>query len=174
MGYTHYWLGKKSTDENWNKFNAACKKLKSKLPKTTDTAGGYHSEDPLEIAGGDGTGAPFFGNKTVCFNGKDDERVLGHETFRINKEPQENWDFTKTARKPYDLLVVACLIAAWQILDYRFASDGFTDYQGKKECDDLIPAMNFYNEVMKPETPITEEMLWEQRKEHEERYGEEN
>jgi ABC-type glycerol-3-phosphate transport system substrate-binding protein len=171
MGYTHYWLGKKSTDANWNEFTAACKKLHANLPANTNSAGGYHEDDPLEIAGGDGDGEPFFGNRTVCFNGKDDARDLGHETFRIDKNPAEPWNFCKTARKPYDLLVVACLIAAWQILDYRFSSDGFTDYEEIKECNDLIPGMEYYNKVMKPEMPITEGMLWKQRAQYHQRQG---
>jgi hypothetical protein len=100
----------------------------------------------------------------VCFNGVGD---LAHETFVIEKKGSD--DFCKTARKPYDLLVVACLIAAWQILNYRFGSDGF-DPDGS--CNDLQPAIDYYNEVMQPKNkitglpePITQEMLWKQRKE---------
>ena len=168
MGYTHYWIAKKSSDEKWNEFTAACQKLHKRLPKTTDTAGGYHKEDPLQIASGNGKGKPVFDGIMVDFNGRDGEKDLGHETFSVTKH-NDGWDFCKTARKPYDLLVVAVLIAAWQILDYRFASDGFTDYQSVKECDDLMPAVNFYNKVMKPEVLITEDMLWKQREEYKER-----
>lgn len=122
-------------------------------------------EDPLQIASGNGKGKPVFDGVMVDFNGRDGEKDLGHETFRIEKHRQD-WDFCKTARKPYDLLVVACLIAAWQILDYRFTSDGYTDYNGEKHVKDLMPGVNFYNEIMKPEVPVTEDMLWEQRAEY--------
>lgn len=162
MGYTHYWIGKRSTDDNWNKFREACEILHQNLPEKTDTAGGFYKDSKLQIASGSGKGKPVFDGVMVCFNGSGNE--LSHEGFRIEKHTGD-WNFCKTARKPYDLLVVACLIAAWQILDYRFASDGFTDYQGVKSASDLIPGMNFYNEVMRPEVPITEDMLWKQRKE---------
>lgn len=162
MGYTHYWIGKRSTDDNWNKFREACEILHQNLPEKTDTAGGFYKDSKLQIASGSSKGKPVFDGIMVNFNGMG--RELSHETFSIEKHRQD-WDFCKTARKPYDLLVVACLIAAWQILDYRFASDGFTDYQGVKSASDLIPGMNYYNKFMRPKVPITEDMLWEQRKE---------
>jgi hypothetical protein len=37
MGYTHYWVTKKSTGSNWKKFSEACKKLAANLPITADT-----------------------------------------------------------------------------------------------------------------------------------------
>lgn len=99
----------------------------------------------------------------VCFNGVGE---LAHEAFVIEKKGTD--DFCKTARKPYDLLVVACLIAAWQILNYRFSSDGFNQ---DGTCDDLQPAIDFYNEIMQPKNKITglpenitQAMLYEQRK----------
>jgi hypothetical protein len=162
MGYTHYWIGKRSTDENWNKFREACEKLYQNLPEKTDTAGGFYKDSKLNIGSGSGKGKPVFDGVMVDFNGRGNE--LSNEGFRIVKHAGD-WDFCKTARKPYDLLVVAVLIAAWQILDYRFDSDGFTDYKGEKHINDLIPGMNFYNEVMRPDVLITEDMLWEQCKE---------
>jgi len=168
MGYTHYFKGTKSTDAKFKEFSNACKKLHDNLPEKTDTAGGYHKDDKLIIGDGRGhlhesTGdVPIFDNRMVCFNGVGE---LAHETFRIEKKGTN--DFCKTARKPYDLLVVACLIAAWQILNYRFSSDGFNS---DGTCEDLVPAMKYYNEVMQPKNkitglsePITEAMLWEQR-----------
>lgn len=163
MGYTHYWTPKTHTPEQWKKFATACKKLKDNLPKKTDTAGGYHSDDELELANGMGDegSKPTFNNKMVDFNGKGE---LGHETFRIFADPLKNEsDFCKTARKPYDLLVVACLIAAFQILNYRFSSDGF---KKDETCDDLQPAIDFYNGVMKPEVPVTQKTLAIQRREN--------
>jgi hypothetical protein len=165
MGYTHYWIGKKSTRENWNKFVEACKKLYANLPANTKSAGGYYENEPLEIAGGNGKGKPVFNNKTVCFNGKIGAKDLAYETFWIDKNvPDDLHTYCKTARKPYDLLVVACLIAAWQILDYRFSSDGFDDMNNS--CDDLKEGYEYYNKVMQPDVPITEEMLWKQYKEY--------
>ena len=168
MGYTNYFKPTRQvSDKEFNKFVTACRKLHKNLPEKTNMAGGYYEDHPLEIANGNGTGKPEFKKTHVCFNGKGEE--LSHETFYIDAENSEPlFNFCKTARKPYDLLVVACLIAAWQFIDYRFSSDGFTDYNGKKHIKNLQPAVDFYNEVMKPETPITEEMLWQQEKEYEE------
>jgi len=161
MGYTHYWTPKRFTQLQWREYTTATKKLHANLPKSTDTAGGYHKNDPLEIAGGNGDGNPVFSERTmVDFNGKDE---LGHETFRIYADYQKNHgDFCKTARKPYDLLVVACLIAAYRILNFRFSSDGF---RPDETCEDLQPAIDFYNNVLTPEVPVTQEELAKQRKE---------
>lgn len=169
MGYTHYWTQTREVSDNeFKKFVSACRKLHKNLPEKTNSAGGYFLDKPLCIAGGDGTGKPKFSNtkdvNVVYFNGAGDE--LMHETFYIEKNKDYGFNFCKTVRKPYDLLVVACLIAAWQFIDYRFSSDGFTDYRGEKHVKDLQPAIDFYNEVMQPKTPITEEMVWQQRKEH--------
>jgi len=161
MGYTHYFNGNASTESKFKEFSEVCKKLHDNLPEKTDTAGGYHKDDKLIIGDGRGhlnetTGdVPIFDNRMVCFNGVGD---LAHETFLIEKKGTD--DFCKTARKPYDLLVVACLIAAWQILGYTFSSDGFNR---DGSCDDLQPAIDFYNEVMQPKEPITQEALNEQR-----------
>ena len=167
MGYTNYFTPTREvTEQEFNKFVSVCRKLYKNLPMKTNMAGGYHEDNPLQIAGGDGTGKPEFKNTHICFNGKGEE--LSHETFYLDRENSEPlYNFCKTARKPYDLLVMACLIAAWQFIDYRFSSDGFVDYKGVKYIEDLQPAVDFYNEVIKPETPITEEMLWLQRKEFE-------
>lgn len=80
------------------------------------------------IAGGLGKGKPEATKNSIWFNGQDlhDE---GHETFHIEPNfkssyPQQNDDgkffaFCKTARKPYDILVVATLCAA----RYRFGDE---------------------------------------------------
>jgi hypothetical protein len=161
MGYTHYWNAKESTTENWTKFKNTCQKLKDNLPEKTDIVGGYYSDDLLEIAGPMGDGEPIFNNTTVAFNGKDGEKDLGHESFMINKS-NSGGEFCKTAQKPYDLLVVACLIAAWQILDYRFSSDGFNR---DETCEDLQSGIDYYNKIIQPEILITQELLAKQRRE---------
>ena len=60
---------------------------------------------------------------------------LDHESFFLTPETT-NWNFCKTARKPYDLLVCAVLLSAYNILGYELSSDGgFEDWQ---------PAIDFY------------------------------
>ena len=171
MGYSHYFnLSKKPSQAKFKTFSDAVKKMHDALPSTTDTAGGYHSTDPLVIRGGNGYGEPEFSTNRVDFNGNDD-LDLGHETFRINREIEG--DFCKTARKPYDLLVVATLIAASQMLPgFTFGSDGFTDHFVEMhsvqvhECDDLLQGLELYNKVINPATKVTEDDLWAIRAKH--------
>jgi len=59
----------------------------------------------------------------ICFNGHVDDGG-NYETFHFNK--QGGREFTKTARKPYDLIVVACLAVAKDIFgeEIDVSSDG--------------------------------------------------
>ena len=127
MGYTHYWTPKVATNKKWKEFKETCKKLHDNLPARTATAGGYYKDDPLEIRSWNGFNKPEFTMKGVNFNG-DELKGLDHENFYLTPTTTE-WNFCKTARKPYDLLVVACLIAAHEILGYEVSSDGdITDW----------------------------------------------
>jgi hypothetical protein len=148
MGYTHYWTPKATDDKTWKEYVAACKKLYKELPLRSETAGGYHADDTIMICGWDGTGKPEFKLSGISFNG-DQDRGFDHETFSIEKE-KTDWNFCKTARKPYDLLVCACLIAAKEILGYEVSSDGdFEDWQ---------PAIAFYMDTFYAEAPDREGM----------------
>jgi len=165
MGYTHYWTPKKTSAKKFKEFSDTCKKLHDNLPEYSESAGGYYNDEKIKIGNGAGeNNKPEFSKHTVCFNGVGKN---SHETFHVGLTKLES-DFCKTARKPYDLLVVACLLAAVDFLDYTFTSDGFTDYYDERnsvkihECTDLLPALNFYNEVMG--TDYTEEHLWKIRK----------
>ena len=136
MGYTHYWTPKAADDKTWDKFVKACKTLNKNLPES------------IVIAGGMGDGSPKFGQvlgkniphlnvSSVWFNG-DETRGEDHETFCI-KQDDDEWQFCKTAAKPYDLLVCACLIAAEEILGYEVTSDG--------DREDWEEAIGFYTKV---------------------------
>lgn len=169
MGYSHYHnLAKKPSKAKFEEFANVCKKMHKALPSTTDTAGGYHSSDPLSIKCGMGRGEPEFSANRIDFNGNE---FLGleHETFRIERRVEN--EFCKTNRKPYDLLAVACLIAASQMLPgFTFSSDGFTDNFVEMhsvhvhECDDLQQGLDLYNEVMEKE--LTQDDLWAIRAKH--------
>lgn len=147
MGYTHNWTPKVAEPKVWQKFVLACKELHKALPEQTETAGGYCKDDDLVICGGDGTGKPTFTMKEVLFNGNE-ERDLDHETFYLTPSKDE-WNFCKTARKPYDLLVVACLIAAHDILGYEVSSDG--------ELEDWAEGIQLYLETVYDFTNTSEE-----------------
>lgn len=97
MGYTHYWYRTNEfTDSQWTDFIAGVKTITERTsPKLV-----YESTEPRR--------KPRIDDVTVRFNGSGKE---GHETFQIkNFVPTgDNFDFCKTARKPYDLAVTACL-----------------------------------------------------------------
>jgi hypothetical protein len=97
MGYTHYWTIGKLDPEQFVKFSADCEKIIDDC-----------KQNGIAIAGGDGVGKPEITSKEVWFNGSGED---SHETFHISIE-SKGFDFCKTARKPYDLAVAACLVAA--------------------------------------------------------------
>ena len=136
MGYTHYWTPKKVSFGTWLDFLKKAKKLKDNLPQFSENAGGYYAtkDADTKLCGWDGTGAPIFSIDRICFNG-DAEYEVDHETFLIGPEETE-WNFCKTARKPYDLMVCAMLLLAHNELGYEISSDG--DY------DDWKHSIDFY------------------------------
>ncbi len=140
MGYTHYWTPKIVDQKTWDKFLEDAKTLKKNLPRYSQSAGGYFAEGRwkrvIKIRGGLGTGRPEINKKAIYLNG-DEQRGLDHETFYISPTC-DDWAFCKTARKPYDLLVCALLIAAHAELGYEVSSDG--------DLEDWEPAIDYYFE----------------------------
>lgn len=152
MGYTHYWTFNRDKSKDSSKFAKAVEEIKAihaKLPERTDSAGGSYLEYDLKIMGGMGTGEPEFTPTSVCFNG-DEENGLDHETFSLDYNVDTGWNFCKTARKPYDLLVCCALIAFANNLGakvFTFNSDG--------DLADWQPAINLYREVTGRDIRIT-------------------
>lgn len=95
MGYTHYFADL-VTDEAFAKDVAA-------VVEAAEAHG-------IRICGPMGDGEPFVGADAISLNG-DAEEGLDHETFYLPAEP-DGFNFCKTARKPYDAVVVATLIRA--------------------------------------------------------------
>jgi len=126
MGYTHYWTPKTVDEKTWKKFLKDAKELHKNLP------------NKIKIRGGLGTGKPEFSKNAIYLNG-DEKRGLNHETFFVSPT-SGSWTFCKTARKPYDLLVCALLIAAHETLDYEVNSDG--------DLEDWLPAIDYYLDVI--------------------------
>lgn len=62
------------------------------------------------ICGADGTGEPVITDELICLNGNAYEEE-DHETFYLRRGDYD-FNFCKTARKPYDDAVVAILVAA--------------------------------------------------------------
>ena len=113
MGYTHYFKIKKSKilgktrqyESAYQKAIRDCqtivrqynKDLKATDPKHPDRLQGYSAHTEVGEYGG------------VNFNGVG---KLAHETFTLREHLGQNNDFNfcKTAGKPYDIVVVACLV----------------------------------------------------------------
>lgn len=172
MGYTHYFTKKKKVSKKeWNMFTEVCQKLYNNLPKKTNIAGGYYSDQPLLIGDGLGENEPEINQDCVCFNGKTPQTTnvnLSHETFIIKfSDPVKSSGFCKTERKPYDLFVVACLIAAHEILGYDFSSDGVLDREFKngkwvdfdqdnpERYENVKEGFEFYSKHIKPVEPVS-------------------
>ena len=101
MGYTHYWRQLRDfTDTEWQELTRLAKLIIA------------DNEGTLSDGFGDG-GKPEVNGEHIWFNGLGED---SHETFRITKKkPEEDFEFCKTARKPYDKYVVAVLCALYNI-----------------------------------------------------------
>jgi hypothetical protein len=94
MGYTQYWKIRKSfTDAAWTSFTNDVKSL--------------FASTKIPLAGAFGTTGttPEVNHGVVSFNGVEDD---SHETCQITKSACD-FEFCKTAHKPYDAVVVAVL-----------------------------------------------------------------
>ena len=113
MGYTHYWTGPaKVSDEQWNKFadDVTDVLVDQKLAGIKLC---YEYDQPNKH--------PMVTNRSVRFNGDGPD---GHETFQIVRGDGGS-NFCKTAQKPYDTAVVACLVLAKKYLPgFEWSSDG--------------------------------------------------
>jgi hypothetical protein len=124
MGYTHYWTQTRNlTEQEFGDFVGAARRIINVAEgKPTNTAGGYHTE-PVHICGGNGKGKPTLTKDELVLNGNGPD--LDHETFAINRVKQtDSWDFCKTARKPYDVVVTALLIILAHDYGFEVSSDG--------------------------------------------------
>ncbi len=93
MGYTHYFPHTSVTDEVWEKIKSDCEKIVGTgiVPVEDDRDG---SE-------------PKFTDHLILFNGVGENQ---HETFCLEKAGSGGFAFCKTNRKPYNILVQACLL----------------------------------------------------------------
>ena len=109
MGYTHYWdRNRELNADDFKAWSNDVQKLHLALPERTETEGGYHSDEPLEIGDMMGKGGePEFTETLVAFNGIGTWHL---ESFYMPYSGH-GFDFCKTARKPYDLLVTAALVS---------------------------------------------------------------
>jgi len=95
MGYTHYWrIEKKITDKNYENTMLLCSELAFKYYKKYGGLSGFSAHvKPGKYSG-------------LKINGSKDD---AHEDFSFPEKLKMGFDFCKTARKPYDEVVTACL-----------------------------------------------------------------
>ena len=130
MGYTHYWSGKPVLSQG-----------------VIEDIGKIIEESGVKIGDGLGQGMPLLSLDAVEFNGweADDEH---YETFTLG---DGSWNFCKTARLPYDVVVCAALIRVREASpDFVIESDGRWD-----DADEWVPARELYARALFRETILT-------------------
>ena len=108
-GYTHYWTWKETPNKD---------SLKQCIEEMKQLVESRHTL----LADPDGEGKPILKSDQIEFNGVGEE---AHEPFIFPGE--EGFNFCKTAWKPYDAVVVACLFVARDHFSpgqLKIASDG--------------------------------------------------
>lgn len=116
MGYTTYWRNIKFSVPQWLAFRADVKVFLSNLPSEVLIQREYDIHKK-----------PLVGMATIAFNGVGEE---GHETFYFEKKSKD-FNFCKTARKPYDLAVCGVLmLASLHATSGEISSDGFQAAHG--------------------------------------------
>lgn len=131
MGYTHYWKNGEIPQENWDAAVVCVKELFKKLPK------GLIQKE------WDNASVPIANKNEIRFNGVDDD---GHETFCLARSG-EGFSFCKTARKPYDVAVVAVLTIAKHYFGdlINVSSDG--ELEDWQEGLDLVKELFGFEDV---------------------------
>lgn len=104
MGYTHYWR---------NENNNPSEDIRKKIGLTLKTL--YQNRDSLFVESPSvlveeydlPNSEPIFDENEIRFNGLSE---MGHETFLIDWNALNDFEFCKTNRKPYDFWVISTLL----------------------------------------------------------------
>ncbi len=111
MGYTHYFTLSKDTTET---------QIEKMIAFTNKAIELFGADQIANGIGEEGT-KPEVTKELINLNGLEDD---SHESFMLEFNSGE-WNFCKTARKPYDMVVVACLLYADEInVITEWSSDG--------------------------------------------------
>lgn len=146
MGYTHYVTRNIKKTNSFEDFDLFVQGFNA-LHKV--------AVEELGILIGDGLGKtrnPVVQLRTVMFNGFGD---LAHETFVWEQNAEREFHFCKTARKPYDALVTACLLLIKEI--YGDAVDIHSD----GEWSEWKAGRHLYEKTfnVSPKFPFVEEKV---------------
>jgi hypothetical protein len=131
MGYTHYMTtGKKVNQVNFTSIKAEIKIIEAHM-KSIGV--------PLFDGRGEEEGV-VYEKDYVAFNG-DESKGEGHETFYMDRN-DDDFNFCKTANKPYDLAVcLALLCIKKRVPTARISSDG--------DMSDWSEAVETYGKIFK-------------------------
>lgn len=145
MGYTHYWrfhrdnMKTEKLRQTFKKASEEIQKLYENLPLFPKT--GYYTDRSILIKGGLGEGMPIINETEVWFNGES-KTDMDHETFCVSWNAGMDFDFCKTARKPYDLLVCLSLLSFLNHYGseiFQLSSDG--------DASEWQEAVDLYNDI---------------------------
>lgn len=125
MGYTHYWtMTRNLSADAWAEVSTDIAEILKYVEHTFGL--------PLGDGSGDAHTRPLLDSKGIDFNGLGDD---SHESFVIGPKRVKTWEhgtlgsnFCKTAHKPYDIAVTACLCYLDSCLEPRafsVSSDGY-------------------------------------------------
>lgn len=147
MGYTHYWTFKKSPKDIENgaeKFKNAVLLFKAGIEKMRESKKQDLDGNILDytnlLGNGWGEGEPIIEDSKLIFNGKTPD---DHETFAITME-SEDFDFCKTARKPYDPFVCLALLC----FENEFGDDIEVSSDGDRNSDEGWVIANLYFSIV--------------------------
>lgn len=126
MGYTHYFKQNKPVSgEQWQAFQKEAQVVIDHAQKNLN----------IVLMSNDSDGV-LLNDERVNLNG-DETRDLDHETFYLEKDYRD-FNFCKTARKPYDLVVCSLLLLAHEHMPnhHDIGSDGsFDEWQDAMELN---------------------------------------
>lgn len=136
MGYTHYWtMTRDLTVDEWTEVQQDIGDILTYIENVSGV--------PLGNGEGKRRSRPTMDAAGFMFNGIGDD---AHETFGITRKRIKQWeggtlggDFCKTARKPYDIAVTACLCYLDSCLEPR-GFDVSSDGHGRNFMDGLEAA----------------------------------
>lgn len=151
MGFTRYWKINKQLDtEKFKDYSETCRMVCQAWEQEQISKG----DNSSGLAGWDGYGEPVFRGSDICFNGCVGDEDLSHETFSIGilSNMKTGCNFCKTARKPYDKQVVACLY----LLEKFFGDDVGVGSDGDNSDSEIISFLKSYLRDNKLEILIKE------------------
>jgi len=151
MGYTHYWTFQKPAKGDARKVELAYVKAISECAKLARAWNAEHvkgSIDDADRLSGYAAHAPANWYGGIELNGKGNN---AHETFTLREHYNQNLDdafnFCKTARKPYDTVVTACL----SVLKYRLGN--LIEISSDGDAEDWDAGVAFARRVLKRAIP---------------------